>query len=140
VHALERALVWRPGSFVPLLHLTRAYIRRRELYRAHRALAQARESDPERFARVAPIWLAREGVDLHSLSRVLGTVAAGQPNACAPAATALRTPGPVRASSLPYGDCRDLDEYAHFQAMPPISEAERESVDWDNLLADLLEE
>ena len=41
---------------------------------------------------------------------------------------------------MPYGDCLDLDEYARFRAMPPISEAEVEGVDWDRVLEDLLEE
>jgi hypothetical protein len=45
----------------------------------------------------------------------------------------------VEPGSLPLGDCVDLDEYARFRAMPPISESERESIDWDSVLEDLLD-
>jgi hypothetical protein len=139
--ALERALRLRPGSFVPLMLLTRAYLRQREMVRAHRALAQARESDPVRFARVASDWLAREGVDLSSFHRTFGVSPARRPaDARAASATALHPAGATRTRAHPYGDCRDLDEYAHFQAMPPITRAERESVDWDEVVSDLLDE
>jgi hypothetical protein len=138
IRALERALSWRPGAFGPLLHLTRAYLRHREVYRAHRTLALARESDPARFERQAAGWLASEGVDVGSLARALGeTGDVGDARVQRSAsATAVRR----ESAALPYGDCRDLDEYAHFQAMPPISDGERENLDWDTLLADLLED
>jgi hypothetical protein len=38
------------------------------------------------------------------------------------------------------GDCRDLDEYARFSAMPPISAAEVAETNWDDLLGDLQSE
>ena len=53
---------------------------------------------------------------------------------------ATRAPVQEPPSHHPYGDCRDLDEYARFQAMPPISRAEIEATDWDRMLADLFED
>jgi hypothetical protein len=41
---------------------------------------------------------------------------------------------------LRFGDCRDLDEYARFRAMPPISRAEIDACDWDSVLDDLLDD
>jgi len=41
-------------------------------------------------------------------------------------------------AGLPFGDCRDLDEYARFRAMPPIAPGEID--DWDSVLADLLDD
>jgi len=32
-----------------------------------------------------------------------------------------------------------LAEYAHFRAMPPISKAEMDGLDWDALIDDLLD-
>lgn len=145
VAALEQAVSWRPGAFGPLLLLARGYLRARETWRAHRTLAQAREADPARFARVAPGWLAREGVDTETLGHVLGLAPVaprGAPvdGSKVPSLTHARLAEAraVAPSHLPFGDCQDLDEYARFQAMPPISEAERESVDWDSVLEDLL--
>ena len=145
VAALELAVSWRPGAFGPLLLLARGYLRASETWRAHRTLAQAREADPARFARVAPAWLAREGVDSETLCRLLGLSpptaheravrGAKVPRVTSVQATGIRDVAPRQ---LPYGDCRDLDEYARFQAMPPISDAERESVDWDQVVEDLL--
>jgi len=141
VKALEQAVSWRPDAFRPLLLLAAGYLRAHETWRAHRALARARETDPVRFARLAPGMLAREGVDPDTLGRVL--VAAPRPR------TESKVPTPahraevarnVGAANHPYGDCRDLDEYARFQAMPPISQAEIAALDWDHLFEDLLDE
>lgn len=49
------------------------------------------------------------------------------------------TRDPITSASLPFGDCRDVDEYARFGAMPPISRGEIEALDWDEVLRDLLE-
>jgi hypothetical protein len=132
IAALEKALLWHPFSFPALLHLSRAYLRIRDLYRAHRTLARARECDPVRFAREASSWISREGFDVEAVCH-------GPPPVRTPERVVLgserrpRTP----ARHLAFGDCRDLDEYARFQAMPPISAAEVEETDWDHLLGDL---
>jgi tetratricopeptide (TPR) repeat protein len=132
--ALERALDLRPEGFSALLHLSRTYLRCRDLFRAHRTLARAREADPRRFAAEAGMWVAREGFDLD-------TVCAGpqQPREPEPAVAGRRSRRRVDAG-LDFGDCRDLDEYARFRAMPPISAAEVEETDWDALLGDLQDE
>jgi hypothetical protein len=133
--ALQTALALRPHSFEALLLLSRAYLRTRDLFRAHRTLAQARETDGARFREVAAGTVAREGFDLARLC---------QPSAPA-AGVALETAKrrkrhPVVSKSLPYGDCRDLDEYARFRAMPPITPGEVEGEGWDDLLSDLLDD
>ncbi|MFV1958588.1 MAG: hypothetical protein ACC662_04150, partial [Planctomycetota bacterium] len=61
----------------------------------------------------------------------------------APTVSHAGHPRPARrisAQHLPYGDCLDLDEYARFRAMPPITRAERESTDWNRILEDLLDD
>ena len=55
------------------------------------------------------------------------------------AQTAIVRQRTVTASSLPFGDCRNLDEYARFRAMPPISRAEIDSLDLDRVIGDLLD-
>jgi tetratricopeptide (TPR) repeat protein len=137
--ALESALQASPDRFVALLHLSRAYLRCRDLFRAHRTLARARECDPARFAAQAPRWIAREGFDVDAICH--GPPAPREPEP----AVATRGPRGARrrsndADRLRYGDCRDLDEYARFSAMPPISEAEIDDTDWDEVLGDLLDE
>jgi hypothetical protein len=75
--------------------------------------------------------------------RAFGAVPApGLQAAASPTAIATRPSGPrsVLPASLPYGDCQNLDEYARFQAMPRISRAERETVDWDGVIEDLLDD
>ncbi len=52
---------------------------------------------------------------------------------------AVHTRAHERSSAHPLGDCRDLDEYARFRSMPPITRAEIETVDWDAVADDLLD-
>lgn len=142
VQALEQAVSWRPRALKPLLRLAVAYFRAREIWQAHRTLARAREAHPSRFARVAPRLLSREGVDPRILGSDFGADALGPPSeARVPAAARMHSARPaIGSANLPYGDCRDLDEYARFRAMPPISQAEIETTDWDRILEDLLDE
>lgn len=140
--AFERAASCRPGAFGPLMRLARSYLLARDTWRAHRTLAQAREADPKRFARCVPVWLAREGLEAEAIRHVLaGAVIRTGWGPKAPVQAIRRRPlvRHVEPASLPYGDCRDLDEYARFRALPPITEAERETIDWDVVLEDLLE-
>jgi hypothetical protein len=141
IDALERALKARPDAFGALLHLSRAYLRARDLFRAHRTLARAREANPVRFVAEAPRWVAREGFDVESVCSGFGAPRSPEPE---PAFSAPDRPRGRRrraaSASLQFGDCRDLDEYARFRAMPPISAAEVEGLDWDHLLSDLLDE
>ncbi len=142
--AFEQAVASRPGAFGPLLRLGRAYLEARETWRAHRTLAQAREADPDRFTRRVGRWIARDRVDVELLRTVLagapGIRAAGERVAQAAVVARETIPARVAPQSLPWGDCQDLDEYARFRAMPPITSAEREMIDWDAVIADLLEE
>ncbi len=139
--ALESAAERSPGAFGPLVHLARACLRQNDLFRARRALARAREASPARFAREAETWVRLEGYDVAALTDVQAAPVRGEPRpAEAPAErrTAVLherrhgTPG-----GLPFGDCRDLDEYSRFCAMPAISKAEIEAMDWDVLAEDL---
>jgi tetratricopeptide (TPR) repeat protein len=133
--ALERALELRPRAFEALLHLTRAYLRRREYGLAWSTIREARRSDSTRFAREAPRWLAREGVHLEAVRQMASPAREPQTAAASAEPRARRT-----AAALAYGDCRDLDEYARFRAMPPISRAEVEDTDWESVLDDLLDD
>lgn len=138
VRAFERALGYAPDSFDVLLHLARAYLRARDLPRARRALARAREISPRRFDREASRWVVREGFELGSLTDAPPAPAPRGEVPVAHEAAVLRTR--VRsAGEHPFGDCRDLDEYARFRSMPPITQGERESIDWDAIAEDLLD-
>ncbi len=137
IGALQLALKARPGSFPALLLLSRAYLRCHDLFRARSALAQARETDRSRFEASASAAVALEGYDLAGLN----AAPAGAPARAAAVGTAeQRRPGaaPRPRAPLPLGDCRDLDEYARFRAMPPV--APGEITDWDAALSDLLDE
>jgi hypothetical protein len=133
--ALEAALRRRPHDYAAHLYLSIAYLRLRNLFRAHRALACAREADPRRFDRQALALVAREGFDLDAVC------GAPPPRTPEPALLAPRSGRaarrPAGVTPLLLGDCRDLDEYARFSAMPPISAAEVAETDWDLLLGDL---
>ncbi len=129
--AFEAAAARVPGWFAPYLHLARARLRCREAFHARRALAQAREASPRRFEREARDRIAREGFDLDALT---GAPALPEPPA---RETAVLRSGSRSAGALPFGDCRDLDEYSRFQAMPPISPSELDDVDWDDVADDL---
>lgn len=138
VRSFERALRRAPESFDVLLHLARAYLRGRDLPRARRALARAREVSPRRFEGEAPLWVLREGFDLSALTDAPPAPAPRGEVPVAHEAAVMRTR--VRsAGEHPFGDCRDLDEYARFRSMPPITQGERESVDWDAIAEDLLD-
>jgi len=138
VRALERALACAPDSFDVLLHLARAYLRARDLPRARRALARAREVSPRRFEREAGGWVTREGFDPSSLTDAQPAPAPRGEVPVAHEAAVHRTR--VRSGGEhPFGDCRDLDEYARFRSMPPITQGERESADWDAIAEDLLD-
>lgn len=140
--ALETASRRDPGAFGPLVHLARACLRQNDVLRARRALARAREASPTRFQREAETWVRREGYDVAALTDLGPARGDTRP---APAAAEPRTavlPGPTpprhrTAPSHPYGDCANLDEYARFSAMPPISPAEIEAMDWDAVADDL---
>jgi hypothetical protein len=129
--ALERAARAHPEGFSPWLHLARARLRDRDAFRARRALARAREVAPGRFEAEAGAWVRREGFDLGQLSDL-----GNRPEPPARHPAYLGAPG-VSARALPFGDCKDLDEYARFGAMPPIAASEWEDVDWDELAEDL---
>lgn len=138
----EAAADRAPGSFAPLLALTRAYLRRRDLVLARRALARAREASPGRFEREAPAAMRAEGFDLATLTETglgadggMGRVGAAERGERA----TLVVTTPVRAPrvALPFGDCRDLDEYTRFRSMPPITSSEISSTDWDAIIDDL---
>lgn len=139
VRALHQALRLCPGSFSALLLLSRAYLRGRDLFRAKSALVQARATNLRRFEANAPAEVALEGYDLSGLCPAVAETAtsvaeAGEAQRRRP----NRAPREAGAAALPLGDCRDLDEYARFQAMPPVARDEIE--DWDEVLADLLED
>jgi hypothetical protein len=143
---LESAAARSPGAFATLVHLARAFLRQNDLFRARRALARAREASPTRFAREAGTWVRLEGFDVAALTDV-------QAPRHAPEARPAEAPAQGRATEsrtavlherrhrdvvgLPFGDCRDLDEYSRFCAMPAISKAEIEAMDWDGLAEDL---
>ena len=135
VTALQTALRLKPGSFAALLLLSRAYLRSRDPFRARSALAQARETDRRRFEASAGQEVALEGYDLSALCPAPAVAAV----AVESVATKQRPrPANARRTSLPLGDCRDLDEYARFRAMPPVAKGEID--DWDEVLTDLLDE
>lgn len=136
IEALEASLALRPGQFRTLVNLSIAHLIARNQTEAHRALAQAREADPHSFEARAGRLLARWGFPLEVVFRM-----AAPPRAePAPQPVAVKTQTrTVHARHLPYGDCADIDEYARFRAMPPISKGEMEQVDWDRVIDDLLE-
>lgn len=134
VMAFERGLALNPGRFRTLVDLATAHLCARDIFQARSALARAREADPEGFpARAGPL-LARWGFDLDAVVRMTSFA---RPEAVAQTAGLRRRT--VSASSLPFGDCRNLDEYARFRAMPPISQAEIASWDIDRIIGDLLD-
>jgi hypothetical protein len=135
IRAFGEALRRRPGRFGTLLRVAQAHLCARELSEARRYLAQAREADPVRYEMRAAAILAACGFDLE---RVCRPSAPGRPEPVVQ--TAGRARRAVTAANLPYGDCRDVDEYARFRAMPPITPAEIDGLDWDNVLGDLLDE
>jgi hypothetical protein len=131
---LEKATKRSPGGFDGFLHLSRAYLRANDLGRARRSIARAREASAWRFAREMPRWVRREGFELSALTD-LGPPA--RVEAPAEREAAVLHARHRSEGALPFGDCRDLDEYARFRSMPPISEAERETCDWDEIAEDL---
>lgn len=135
IRAFHEALRRRPGRFRALMNVAQAHLCAREFEEARRFLAQAREADPGRYDLRAAALLSRCGFDLEAVCR---PPVQARPTPVAQAARGGA--GQVTAASLPYGDCRDVDEYAHFEAMPPITPAEIEGVDWDSVLGDLLDE
>jgi hypothetical protein len=127
----EAAAALHPDAFAPYLHLARARLRRRETFQARRALALARTVDSARYAREAEVWVRREGFDLGLLTDVPPV-----PEPPARETAVMRSRG-RSAAGLPFGDCKDLDEYSRFQAMPPITPGEISSLDWDSVADDL---
>ena len=135
VRAFMEALRSRPGRFHTLMNVAQAQLCARDLHEARRFLAQAREADPRRYDLRAAVLLARCGFDLEAVCRP------SQPARPTPVAqTAASRAGTVTAANLPFGDCRDVDEYARFRAMPPITPSEIDSIDWDTVIGDLLDE
>jgi hypothetical protein len=127
----------KPGSFAALLLLSRAYLRSRDPFRARSALAQARETDRRRFEASAGQEVALEGYDLSALCPAPAAAAVAVESVAAKQRSGRRSADAPR-TSLPLGDCRDLDEYARFRAMPPVAKGEID--DWDQVLTDLLDE
>ncbi len=117
------------------MNVALAHLCARETTEARRFLAQAREADPVRYEMRAAAMLARCGFDLERVCRPAVTARPAEP--VAQAAGARRV---VTAANLPFGDCRDVDEYARFRAMPPITPAEIDGLNWDNILGDLMDE
>lgn len=134
VEAFQRGLAVRPGHFRTLVDLATAHLCARDVFQARSALAQAREADPEGFPARAGRLLSRWGFDLDAVVRM---TAVSRPTPVAQTAGVRQRT--VTASSLPFGDCRNLDEYARFRAMPPISRAEIDSLDLDRVIGDLLD-
>ena len=135
VRAFHRALDRRPHRFRTLIDLATAHLRANDDPGAQRALSRARDADPARFDARAARLLARWGFELEAVGR-----APPQPRPQpVPQGVVVRRRS-VTAQSLPFGDCCNLDEYARFRAMPPITRAEIESLDWDRVIDDLLEE
>lgn len=133
IQAFHAALARRPDRFRTLIDLGIAHLIARNTAHAHAALNQARRVDPVRYGIRAGRLLGRWGFELPR------TPVPARPEAVVHSAVAPRTRS-VTSHSLPFGDCRDLDEYARFRAMPPISRAEIDSLDWDRVLGDLFEE
>jgi hypothetical protein len=117
------------------MNVAQAHLCARELLEASRYLAQAREADPTRYDLRAAALLARCGYDIESICRPLPPA---RPEPVAKAA--VRHGRSVTSASLPYGDCADIDEYARFRAMPPITPAEIDGTDWDRIISDLLDD
>ena len=136
IRAFHRALARRPDEFLALMAVAQAHLQAREFEEARRFLAHAREADPARYDLRAAAILARCGYDLDSVCRPQAP--APRPAAVAQAARPLRRD--VTSANLPYGDCQDVDEYARFRAMPPITRAEIEYTDWDSIISDLLDD
>lgn len=134
VRRLEAASRSAPDAFEPWLHLARTHLRANDLLRARRAIARAREIAPERFAREMPRWVRREGFELSALTDLAGPPRTEHPTQREAAVLHVREHA---EGALPFGDCRDLDEYARFRSMPPITSSERETVDWDEISEDL---
>ena len=137
VRAFERATRLAPEAFDPQVHLARAHLRSHDLFRARRALARAREASANRFEREVPAWVRAEGYELSALADVgaFGTSPRSDPPA-EREAVVLHARERV-GGALPFGDCKDLDEYARFRSMPPITPAEMETIDWDEVSDDL---
>jgi hypothetical protein len=81
------------------------------------------------------MWVALEGFEMETVFQSPTEPREPEPAVAGRAARRRARPTPPR-----FGDCRDLDEYSRFQAMPPITAAEIEEIDWDDMLDDLLEE
>lgn len=135
IRAFHRALERRPEEFQALMAVAQAHLQAREFEEARRFLAQAREADPARYDLRAAAILARCGYDLDSVCR---PQPAPRTAAVAQATRPARRDAPP--ANLPYGDCQDVDEYARFRAMPPITRAEIEHTDWDSIISDLLDD
>ena len=108
-------------------------------------MARARETDPARFARLASDLLVREGIDPQTLDAVLETsMPRPRTGSKVPTLTTARRQETesrvVGPAAHPYGDCADVDEYARFRVMPPITRDEIDGLDWDALLEDLFED
>jgi hypothetical protein len=135
IQAFGQVLRRRPGRFLPLMQVAEAHLCARETVEARRYLAQAREADPVRYEMRASAMLARGGFDLERVCRPQA------PNRPEPVVSAAGQARPaVTAANLPFGDCRDVDEYARFRAMPPITPAEIDALNWDRVLGDLMDD
>ncbi len=121
------------------MDLSIAHLCARDAAQAQAALGHARRSDPVRFSVRAGRLLGRWGFELPRTQIT--------PRPPQPVQVAGRVEGPdgrrrrnVTAQSLPFGDCQNIDEYARFSAMPPITQAEIDDLDWDKVIGDFFEE
>lgn len=135
--AFHKALVHRPDRFRTLVDLSIAYLCARDVPQAQAALGHARRSDPSQFAVRAGRLLGRWGFELPRAQPAPRTPPMQMAGVVETSEVRART---VTAQSLPFGDCRNLDEYARFRAMPPITQAEIDDLDWDQVITDFFEE
>ena len=118
------------------MDLAIAHLCARDVQNAARALSRARDVDPAGFQARAGRLLSRWGFDLDAVGRM---AAPPRPQPVAQTAAARRERS-VTSQSHPFGDCENLDEYARFRAMPPISRSEIDTLDWDRVIDDLFDE
>jgi hypothetical protein len=136
IRAYELARRRRGPDWTAAMRLAVGHLCAREVAEARRWLTEGREVDPVRYDREAALYLARHGFDLEAVQRLPAA-----PRRAGPAVGATLAPRARHvAASLPFGDCLDLDEYARFSAMPPITRSEAATIDWDQVIEDLLED
>jgi hypothetical protein len=129
-------------SFRAHLLLGKIYLRQDRVARAVEELHCAREIDPHRFAREGfpgdpLLWIA-ERLPEARVRQNLVVPGPGSQSTSAADRDRLSYPAPVE--ELPFGDFLNRAEAERFAALPPISLADLEDVDWDELVRDLTDE